>query len=91
MKSEQEPSEPFFLDLFKGCILLESLLKYNRSVTPEKNMLGKILNEKKILDALKIDAIKGCEFGLDDIFEKLQSFDNSISEAIQISYMAPKL
>lgn len=51
-------------------------------------MLGKILKEEKILDALKIEAIDGGNFVLDDIFEKLQRFDNSISEAIQISYMA---
>ena len=81
-------SEPFFLHLFKGCVLLESLLKHNRSITPENNMLGKILKEEKILDALKIEAIDGGNFVLDDIFEKLQRFDNSISEAIQISYMA---
>ena len=51
-------------------------------------MLGKILKEQKIVDVLKIDAIDGGNFALKDIFEKLQCFDNSISEAIQISYMA---
>jgi len=80
-------SEPFFLHLFKGCILLESLLKYNRSIIPENNMLGKILKEDKILDKLKIDAINGGSFVLSDIFKELPRFDNSISGAIQISYM----
>ena len=81
-------SEPFFLHLFRGCILFESLLKHNPTIHPKNNMLGKMLKEPKIEDALKMNSIQGGNFVLDDIFEKLQEFDNSISTAIQISYMA---
>ncbi len=81
-------SEPFFLHLFKGCILLESLLKYNRSVTPKGKMLGPILKEKRITEALRIVAVKPGDYDLDAIFDKLLKFDNSIDDALQISYMA---
>ncbi len=80
-------SEPFFLHLFRGCILFESLLKHNRKIEPEKNILGKMLQEPQIKEALYINSIQGGNFVLDDIFAKLQEFDNSISAAIQISYM----
>ena len=45
-------SEPFFLHLFRGCILFESLLKHNPFVQPNSKTLGKILNEKKIINEL---------------------------------------
>jgi hypothetical protein len=81
-------SEPFFLHLFRGCILFESLLKHNRSDQPDCKTLGKILNENKIKDKLKTASVQGGEFELDDVFNKLQSYRNSISEAVEISYMA---
>jgi hypothetical protein len=81
-------SEPFLLHLFRGCILLESLLRHNPTISPQKNMLGKMLKEPQIRDALKIKDVQGGKFDLNDLFEKLQTFDYSIYEAIQISYMA---
>lgn len=38
-------TEPFFLHLFKGCLLFESLLKENPRVIPRGNTLGMVLCE----------------------------------------------
>jgi hypothetical protein len=69
-------SEPFFLHLFRGCILFESLLKHNPNpnTQPTNNTLGTMLDEEKIRDELKINHIqgKGGGFVLDDIFDELQ-------------------
>jgi hypothetical protein len=37
-------SEPFYLHLFKGCVLFESLLKANPKNRPPGQMLGQVLN-----------------------------------------------
>ena len=51
-----------------------------------------MLNEKKIRDKLKTNAIqgkgKGSRFDLTDLFNELQGYNNSISEAVKISYIA---
>jgi len=36
-------SEPFYLNLFKGCVLFESLLKANPRNTPTQQTLGQVL------------------------------------------------
>jgi hypothetical protein len=83
-------SEPFFLHLFRGCILFESLLKLNPLISPRSKTLGKILQEEQITSKLEIKPIKSQRGGfvLEDIFDKLGQYDNSIDQAIQISYMA---
>ena len=83
-------SEPFFLHLFRGCILFESLLKLNPVVSPTSKTLGGILQEAQIISKLKINPIQGKKDGfvLEDMFDKLQRNDNSIDLAMQISYMA---
>lgn len=51
-------SEPFFLHLFRGCVLFESLVKLNPNPAykPTKNTLSRMLND--LLSVLKIDEIK---------------------------------
>lgn len=87
---KQGSSEPFFLHLFRGCILFESLLKHNPAITPKSKTIGGILQEPAIISRLKIGPINGKKDGfvLQDIFNSLLSYDNSIDQAIQISYMA---
>jgi hypothetical protein len=43
--SDAGSREPFFLHVFKGCLLFESLLKENPTKTPAHNTLGPILLE----------------------------------------------
>jgi hypothetical protein len=83
-------SEPFFLHLFRGCILFESLLKHNPKITPNESTLGGMLNEKKIRDELEINHIQGKSggFHLDEMFDELEKFNYSISEAVKITYLA---
>jgi len=81
-------AEPFYLHLFRGCILFESLLKHNPKVKPSKDTLVKILKEQKIIDELKITAITGGSYTLNDVFNELKQYDNSIYSAIKITCMA---
>lgn len=46
--------EPFFIHLFKGCVLFESLLKANPTVPSQNNTLGKILKDERFKDRLQI-------------------------------------
>jgi hypothetical protein len=45
LRTEQGTAEAFFIHLFKGCVLFESLLKANSKRRPTTNTLGKILLE----------------------------------------------
>ena len=85
-------SEPFFLHLFRGCLLFESLLKHNPRIAPNGNTLNQMLNDKQIRAELKTEPVEGKGGGkiflLDDVFDGLLSFDSSISNAIKITYMA---
>ncbi len=85
-------SEPFFSHLFRGCILFESLLMHNPVNMPVGKNLGSVLTEKAIKEKLGIGEIKGKGGGeifvLDDVFEELIKYDESIHETIKITYMA---
>lgn len=82
-------SEPFFMHLFRGCVLFESLIKENPSIQIEENNLNSMLNNKEIRNKLQIDPIqgKGIDFTLDDLFGELSEYDHSISDAIRIAYL----
>jgi len=84
-------SEPFFLHLFRGCILFESLLKYNPNITPNGNSLNPMLNDLRIREKLNSENVQGKGGGqsyvLEDVFAEIDNFDGSISEAIKITYI----
>jgi hypothetical protein len=44
--SETGSREPFFMHLFRGCLLFESLLKENPKKSPTQKTLGRILNSE---------------------------------------------
>jgi tetratricopeptide (TPR) repeat protein len=83
-------SEPFFLHLFRGCVLFESLVKLNPTNKPTKNTLVPMLND--LCSVLKIDEIKGKGKGqayeLRDLFDELQKYKKTISEAVKITAIA---
>jgi hypothetical protein len=85
-------SEPFFLHLFRGCVLFESLVKLNPNPAykPTKNTLVPILNDLEIV--LKINKIKGKGngqvFELDDVFVEMQKYQKTISDAVKITAIA---
>lgn len=85
-------SEPFFLHLFRGCILFESLLRHNPTITPSGNTLNPILNDSQIRKKLNIEPVQGKgrdeSFVLEDVFTELSNFDYSVSEAVKITYIA---
>jgi len=93
----QETTEPFFLHLFKGCLLFESLLKTNPKIPfndqQKKDNLGAILNNEAINLNLNISSIINKRISLDDVFKKLIEINGSkhdlkVQDAIQITYMA---
>jgi hypothetical protein len=85
-------SEPFFLHLFRGCVLFESLVKLNPNPTckPTKPTLVPMLNE--LQHVLKIDEIKrkgnNQVFELDDVFIGMQTYQKTISDAVKITAIA---
>jgi hypothetical protein len=85
-------SEPFFLHLFRGCVLFESLVKQNPTpdYKPKKNTLIPMLED--LHNVLKIDKIrgkgKGQAFKLDDVFYEIQKYKKTISEAVKITAIA---
>lgn len=83
-------SEPFFLHLFRGCVLFESLLKLNPFKTPGGNSLYNFIDDLR--GELKVRPIngkgKGRVYSLKDLYDELQNYDKSISRAIQVTYIA---
>jgi hypothetical protein len=79
-------SEPFFLHLFRGCVLFESLLKLNPHQPPIGNSLIPRINSLHSL--LKTDHIQGNNFALSDVFNEMQKYKKTISEAIKITAIA---
>lgn len=78
--------EPFFLHLFKGCVLFESLLKGNpkQPLPPNISTLGQAL--KFLHNYLNIPAtvsIGNADFGT--ILKDLSHADNSIQTAIEVT------
>lgn len=83
-------SEPFFLHLFRGCVLFESLVKLNPTNKPNKTTLVPMLNDLR--SVLKIDEVKGKGKGqvyeLKDVFDEIQKHKKTISEAVKITAIA---
>jgi tetratricopeptide (TPR) repeat protein len=87
---KQGTAEPFFLHLFRGCVLLESLLKHNPAISITGKQLYGMLNQPDVREALGITAIQGKRdgFTLDDVYQELQMDSNSLDQAFKIVYMA---
>lgn len=74
-------SEPFFLHLFKGCVLFESLLRINPKRTPKGHNLGGLLdNLSTELGIAPHPNIGGITFP--ELIANLESSDNRIETAI---------
>jgi len=82
-------SEPFFLHLFKGCLLFESLLRAS-SIKPEGELKG-ILDNPEIRTKLGTNPVNGkgpgLRFDLKDLYTNLKSTTN-IQDELQIVYVA---
>jgi hypothetical protein len=84
LRTEQGTAEPFFIHLFKGCVLFESLLKANLKRRPTNNTLGPILDE--LQSALGFAAKPRCKtggFDFQTIIRDLSSDDNSVYTAVE--------
>jgi len=85
---EPSTSEPYFLHLFKGCLLFESLLKENptKKPPPEKDTLNKVLKHlhKELGIPEKLDTYHKT---LKDVLDELDKSDNSIEQSILVACM----
>lgn len=83
-------SEPFFSHLFRGCVLLESLLKHNPTIPITGKQLNSILTQTDIRAALGIIAIqgKGHDLSLEDVFHELQKPITTMDQVMEVAYMA---
>jgi hypothetical protein len=81
VRPERGTAEPFFVHLFKGCLLFESLLKANPKRMPSKQTLGKILQElHQELGIPSANNIGGTTLPL--IVAELPASDKSVAGAI---------
>lgn len=83
LRTESGTVEPFFIHLFKGCVLFESLLKANPKKPPQNNMLVPILDELWSdlgFAAKKRDGASGYTFR--QVIIDLLSDDNSVCTAV---------
>jgi hypothetical protein len=86
-------AEPFYVHLFKGCVLFESLLKANPTKTPPlKGSLGKYLTLINVLQYLHKELgipndIKIGESDLPTIITHLRTADKDLSTAVKFTGM----
>jgi hypothetical protein len=88
LRPSQGTNEPFFLHLFKGCLLFESLLKNNPNhpvhLSTRETNLGKIL--QLLHDKLGIDHdLPISDIELPTILTNLTTPDDSLQKAIQFT------
>lgn len=83
LRAGEGTAEPFFLHLFKGCVLFESLLKSNPRQTPQNITLGRILPE--LSGPLGIPPVDIREGDFATILANLAGASNSIDTAIQFT------
>jgi hypothetical protein len=83
--SDPGTSEPFFLHLFKGCLLFESLLKANRRHPVRSNAtLGPMLRELRVqLQTSRTLNPNASDFGL--VLNQLVTADSSITACIELT------
>lgn len=76
-------AEPFFLHLFKGCVLFESLLKANPTHRPTSNTLGRILTQLQGPLGIGNVDVREAQFGT--ILTNLAGADEAIETAIEFT------
>jgi len=83
LRTSEGTTEPFFIHLFKGCLLFESLLKANPKKTPTSSTLGRVLQElhSDLGIAKNIKIGNGIDFPT--ILASLPSADESITTAVE--------
>lgn len=99
--AERTSSQPFFLHIFEGCLLFESLLRNKPDPKPtgRTRTLDDLLRDNDIrtkLDNMDFEDVKkrlnkpgqGGEYTLEDLFDYLNGYDNSIEKTIHITYVA---
>lgn len=99
--AEKASSQPFFLHIFEGCLLFESLLRNKPDPKPVGRIrtLDDLLGEQDIkakFGNIDFNAVKrrlnkpaqGGEYSLEDLFDYLNQYDNSVEKTMHITYVA---
>ena len=84
LRTEPGTAEPFYIHLFKGCVLFESLLKANTQKKPKQTMLGGVLTElyEELGFALK-PKMNISKFDFPTIIKDIPTDDRSIFTAVE--------
>lgn len=83
LQPNQGTLEPFYIHLFKGCVLFESLLKENSKRTCNSNTLGKAL--RSLYRDLELKEPPKISSTFDQILTDVFQTDNSIATAISFT------
>lgn len=96
--AEKTSSAPFFLHIFEGCLLFESLLRNKPEPKPSGNTLDSLLNNEDIKTKLNLDFRELKEkinkpnqsnsYTIEDLTDYINGYDNSIEKALHITYVA---
>jgi hypothetical protein len=84
MRPEKGTAEPFFMHLFKGCLLFESLLKTSKAQPKQTALLG-VLNELQGPLLLQ-KQIQGVQTTFPAVVQSLSADDGSVYSAIDLTY-----
>jgi hypothetical protein len=84
MRPEKGTAEPFFMHLFKGCLLFESLLKTSKAQPQQTALLG-VLNALQGPLLLQ-KQIQGTSTTFPAVVQSLSAHDGSVYSAIDLTY-----
>jgi hypothetical protein len=85
LRVSEGTTEPFFLHLFKGCLLFESLLKANPANRPPRNQLGQVLQHLHLALGVPND-VRTTGFTFPDVLTSLPAGDDPIPIPIAVEY-----
>lgn len=95
LRTDVGTNEPFFMHLFKGCVLFESLLKVNPTCPVEGDTLGRMLkiNKKKqppiptpLAEKIGFSPVDGGRATFGGILQGLSGYDNTIQQTHELTY-----
>lgn len=96
--ADKTSSQPFFLHIFEGCLLFESLLRNKPNPKPDGKILDNLLNDNDIKAKFGFDfkatkeklnkPSQGNVYDIEDLYDYIKAYDNSIEKTIHITYVA---
>jgi hypothetical protein len=95
--AEKTSSQPFFLHIFEGCLLFESLLRNKPNPKPDAKTLDYLLRDEDIKTKFgkdfsiikrQLNKPNQRDYSIEDLHEYIQGYDNTIEKTLHITYVA---